>query len=221
MESFKHNKFNKRELKSSNILAPVAPALVSVADKEGKPNLITIAWIGTVNSEPPMLSISVQPRRFSHQILLDTQEFTVNLPTSQLAEAIDFCGVKSGREVDKFAACQLTPIKIPKINAPGVAESPVNIGCRIRQHLDLGSHTMFIAEIVSVLADENLFDNHNKLHLEKADIIAYMHGEYFPVGKGSPYQGNKLGFFGYSQAAPKVLARRLIRKRRKSKNNLR
>lgn len=210
----KDNRIDKREIKPANLLAPVAPALIGVADRQGRPNLITVAWIGTVNSEPPMLSISIQPRRMSHKLLLDTGEFTVNLPTESLTKAIDYCGIKSGRDIDKFKECQLSQLKMPGVKAPAVAESPVNLGCRIQKHLHLGSHTLFLAEIVSVLVDDDLFDQQGKIHLEKAGIIAYMHGEYFPVGRGTPYQGNKLGFFGFSQAAPKILKRRLIRKKR-------
>ncbi len=208
------NKITKTCLKATNLLAPVCPALVSCADKNGKQNALTVAWIGTVNSKPPMLSISISPLRYSHHLIDETKEFVVNLPSSECAEQIDFCGVKSGSKLDKLAHCGFTSFSIPSLTyAQGIKELPVNIACKVTQQLDLGSHTMFLAEISEVHANTNLFDSNGKLHLEKAHLLAYMHGEYFALA-------DKQGFFGYSLASKDVLARRLpsTKKRTKAKN---
>lgn len=194
-------------LKPAPLLAPVPAVLVSCAgprqSRDERANLITIAWTGIVCSKPPMLSISVCPKRYSHGLISRTKEFVVNLVDSELIRAADFCGVKSGRDVDKFKECRLTAIKAEGLTAaPAVAESPLSLSCKLRQVIRLGSHDCFIAEIVAVSVKSELLDNNGRLCLEKADLAAYCHGEYFALG-------HLLGFFGYSVAARKVLNRRM------------
>ena len=173
------------------MLYPLPVVMVSMADRAGNYNIITIAWAGTVCTNPPMVSISVRPDRYSFPILKETGEFVVNLTTKELAYATDFCGVKSGREVVKFKALGLTPLAAEKVHAPLIGESPVNIECRVRQVMALGSHHMFLADVVSVHADVRYMDEKRKFHLEKAEPIVYSHGAYFACGE-------ELGRFGYS-----------------------
>lgn len=173
------------------MLYPLPVVLVSMADKNGKYNIITIGWAGTVCTNPPMVSISVRPERYSYPILRETGEFVINLTTRQLAFATDYCGVKSGRDADKFGDLGLTPIPADKVNAPLIAESPVNIECRVNRIMPLGSHDMFLSEVVAVHADEKYMDEKRKFHLEKAEPIVYSHGAYLVCGE-------QLGTFGYS-----------------------
>lgn len=174
------------------MLSPAPAVLVSCGGSDGwKPNLITVAWAGTVCTNPPMLSISVRPERHSYDIIKKTGEFVVNLPTSKQAKATDWCGVVSGREHDKFEKAGLTPAPALKVACPVVLECPVNIECRVTQTLELGSHVMFLAEVVAVQVSENLIDSKGKLRLDKAGLIAYVHGAYFELGK-------YLGHFGFS-----------------------
>ena len=177
--------------KPGNMLYPLPVVLVSVADKEGKPNIITIGWAGTVCTNPPMVSISVRPERYSYPLLKETGEFVINLTTKELTYAADYCGVKSGRDVDKFKELQLTALPAEKVGAPLIAESPVNIECKVRQVLPLGSHDMFLADVVAVHADEKYMDEKKKFHLEWAEPVVYSHGTYFMCGE-------PLGTFGYS-----------------------
>ena len=177
--------------KPGNMLYPLPVVMVSLADKDGRPNIITLAWVGTVCTNPPMVSISVRPERYSYPILKETGEFVINLTTKELAFATDYCGVKSGRDVDKFKEMNLTPIPASEVKAPMIAESPVNIECKVRQILPLGSHDMFLADVAAVHADEKYMDENHKFHLEKADPIIYSHGSYFGCGE-------LLGTFGYS-----------------------
>ena len=177
--------------KPGNMLYPLPVVMVSLAEREAKYNIITVAWAGTVCTNPPMVSISVRPERFSHRILRDTGEFVINLTTKELAYAADYCGVKSGRDVNKFTALGLTPLKADKVSAPLIGESPVNIECGVRQVLSLGSHDMFLAEVLGVHADEKYMDHRHKFHLEKAEPIVYSHGGYFACGE-------QVGTFGFS-----------------------
>ena len=171
----------------------VPAVLISCRAKapEAKPNLLTVAWAGTVNSNPPMLSISVRPERYSHHLIKESGEFVVNLPTESLVRAIDWCGVKSGRDVDKFAAMHLTAAPAAKVGTVLVEESPVNLECKVTQVIPLGSHDLFLAECVAVDVDERLLDESGKLCLNKAKLIVYSHGDYLALGR-------KLGSFGYS-----------------------
>lgn len=192
---------SKQIWKPTTLLNPVPVVMVTCAGKDSKPNIITLAWVGTVNSDPPMLSISVRKSRHSHGLIKETGQFVVNLTTKKLAWETDFCGVKSGRDMDKFEAAKLTPQKASKVDVPLIKESPVNIECVVRNVLELGSHDMFIGEIVAVHVDEKLLDEKEKLNLDKADLIAYSHGEYWSLHKA-------LGFFGYSVASKEALKRR-------------
>lgn len=173
------------------MLYPLPVVMVSMADENGRYNIITIAWAGTVCTNPPMISISVRPERYSYPILRRTGEFAVNLTTRELAFATDFCGVKSGRDVDKFRELGLTPVPGEKVRAPLIGESPVSLECRVREVLPLGSHHLFLAEVEAVQADTQYMDDKNKFHLEQADPIVYSHGVYYACGE-------RLGTFGYS-----------------------
>ena len=173
------------------MLYPVPAVMVSCGRQGQKPNIITIAWAGTVCSDPAMVSISVRKSRYSYDIIRDTGEFVVNLVTEELTRACDLCGVKSGRDVDKYEQCNLTPSESKEVSAPGIAESPVSIECKVTQVIELGSHDMFLAEVVAVHVDESLLDEKGKLILQKAQLITYSHGEYYSLGK-------KLGTFGFS-----------------------
>ncbi|MGI6700587.1 MAG: flavin reductase family protein [Christensenellales bacterium] len=187
----------------STLLSPAPVVLVGCATQAEKANLITVAWVGTVNSKPPMVSVSIQPIRHSYHLIKESGEFTVNLVSRELLEATDFCGVKSGRDMDKFAECNLTAIKAEGLAiAPAVKESPLYLSCKVREALDLGSHTMFVGEIVHVGVRSELIDQDGKIHLNKANLVAYAHGNYYGLAE-------RLGFFGYSVARPEVFKRRM------------
>ncbi len=205
---------DKKSMKPTTLLAPLPVVLVSCHGQSGtefdKDNLITLAWAGTVNSDPPMVSISIRKSRFSHQMVAQTGEFVINLVSRDLLRATDFCGVKSGRDLDKFAECQLTAVPAEGLNiAPAVAESPLTISCKVRQLLELGSHDCFIGEIVAVQAAKDLFDSKDELHLDRANLVAFSHGKYYGLDTG---QNGLLGFFGYSVASKAAMARRMPKK---------
>ncbi len=181
----------KQLWKPGNMLYPVPAVLVSTVSGSGESNLLTVAWTGTVNSDPPMLSISVRPERYSYPMLCETGEFAVNLTTEKLAFAADLCGVRSGRDTDKWKEAGLTPVPARMIRAPLVGESPVNLECRVIGKKELGSHTMFWAEIAAVHADEAYLDANGRFDLAKAGPIVYSHGIYYALGR-------PLGTFGYS-----------------------
>lgn len=187
----------KQTWKGSTLLNPEPPVLVSCGNMEAA-NLITIGWTGTICTQPSMVSISVRPERYSYQLIKDSGEFVINLPTRKLVRAVDWCGVKSGRDYDKFAEMKLTPLPASTVSCPILAESPVNLECQVTQVIPLGSHDLFLAKVTAVDVDEALLDEKGKLCLERADLIVYSHGEYFALGK-------QLGTFGYSvrkKAAP-------------------
>lgn len=174
------------------MIYPVPAVLVSCGASAEEYNMLTVAWTGTICSEPAMCYISVRPERHSYEIIKRTGEFVINLTTSALARATDWCGVRSGRDYDKFKEMGLTPIASAKVAAPTVAESPVAIECRVKEIIPLGSHDMFLAEVVNVSVDEALIDKESgKLDLERARLLAYSHGEYYELGKA-------LGHFGWS-----------------------
>ena len=187
---------SKEIWRPGNMLYPVPAVMVSCQREGGKPNIITVAWAGTVCTNPPMLSISVRPERYSYHILEESREFVVNLTTEQLVRATDFCGVRSGRDMDKFKEMKLTPLPSREISAPGIAESPVNIECKVREIMPLGSHTMFLADVVNVTVDDAYLNANGKFDLNASGLVTYSHGEYFLLGK-------KLGTFGYSVAKKK------------------
>ncbi|MGI5893976.1 MAG: flavin reductase family protein [Candidatus Merdivicinus sp.] len=180
----------KLSWKPGTLISPIPPAMVSCGTME-HPNILTIAWTGIVNTIPPMTYISVRPQRFSYPIIKESGEFVINLTTRQLVRACDWCGVKSGAKEDKFSACHLTPEAYPNFSAPGISESPVNFCCRVRQIIPLGSHDMFLADIVGMHVDGQFVDDAGKLHLDRAGLVAYSHGEYFALGE-------KIGSFGFS-----------------------
>jgi flavin reductase (DIM6/NTAB) family NADH-FMN oxidoreductase RutF len=182
----------KQSWKPGNILSPVPAVLVSCGGTRGwKPNLITIAWTGNVCSDPPLLSISVRPERYSYDIIETTREFVVNVPSLGQAKVVDWCGVVSGRSEDKFAGAGLTPAAALKVQCPIVLECPLNIECRVRESLKLGSHTMFVAEVVAVQVSSGLMDARGGLHLEKGGLLAFAHGQYYALGRC-------VGRFGFS-----------------------
>ena len=181
----------KQTWKPGNMLYPLPAVMVSVTDGEGNDNIITVAWAGTVCTNPPMVSISVRPTRFSYDMICKTKEFVLNLTTEELAYATDYCGVRSGREVDKFQELHLTKEKADQVKAPMIGEAPVNIECKVKKIEKLGSHHMFLAEVVAVHADEAYMDKNNKFHLNDAGLLVYSHGEYLAGGR-------KVGTFGYS-----------------------
>lgn len=196
---------SKYAFKPGNMLYPLPAVMVSCQypgahDPEcskpalqGKPNIITVAWAGTVCTNPPMLSISVRPERYSYHMIEKSGEFVVNLTTEALVRATDYCGVRSGREVDKFKEMHLTPLPSREVSVPGIAESPVNIECRVREIRPLGSHSMILADVVAVTIDDTYMDEKGKFHLNQTGLVTYSHGEYFLLGQ-------KLGTFGYSVA---------------------
>ena len=163
----------KQSWKPGNMLNPVPAVMVSVADEAHRPNIITVAWAGTICTNPPMVSISVRPSRYSYDIIEKTGEFVINLTTEKLARACDYCGVVSGRNVDKFAKTGLTTMPVEHVSAPAIAESPVNIACRVTESRALGSHTMFIAEVVGVTVDDEYLDENDRFHINDANLIMY------------------------------------------------
>ena len=181
----------KQTWKAGNMLYPLPAVMVSVTDGKGQDDIITVAWTGTICTNPPMVYISVRPSRFSHHMLMETGEFVINLTTEKLTRATDYCGVRSGRDVDKFKETGLTREKAEFVKAPMIKESPVSIECRVTEVKKLGSHDMFLAEVLAVHADEEYMDENNRFDLNRARPIVYSHGEYLGLGK-------KLGTFGYS-----------------------
>ena len=201
----KHAQPNYTVLSPSAMLNPVPVVLVSCADPKNpeKKNMITLAWAGTVNSEPPMVSISVRKERYSHDLIAESGEFVVNLVDEGMCRAVDYCGVRSGKDVDKAAETGLTymPAETMKI-APAVSGAPVSLSCKVRQMLELGSHDLFIGEVTGVMVRDDLLDGNGTLHLEKAKLVSYSHGLYQKLG-------GVMGFFGWSVARPEVLERRM------------
>lgn len=202
----------KQNWKPGNMLYPLPAVMVSCQSStahdplcekpelDGKPNIITIAWAGTVCTNPPMVSISVRPERYSYHLIEESGEFVINLTTEKLVKATDYCGVRSGRDVDKFKEMHLTPLASKHIHAPGIAESPVNIECKVRELKPLGSHSMILADVVGVTIDDTLLDEKGKFELNKSGLVTYSHGEYFLLGR-------KLGTFGYSVKKEKKRSR--------------
>ncbi len=192
MEVRKKRSMKKQIWKPGNMLYPLPAVLVSTADTKGKDNILTIAWTGTVCTNPAMLYISVRPERYSYHMLRESGEFVVNLTTEKLKTAVDWCGVRSGRDVDKWKKMKLTRGKAKElIYAPAIEESPVNIECRVTEVKELGSHHMFLAEVLAVQAAETYMQKNGKFELNAAGLLAYSHGEYFTLGKSH-------GKFGWS-----------------------
>ncbi len=182
----------KKSLKPGTMIYPIPAVMVSCGATVEEYNIMTAAWTGTICSEPPMCYVSIRPERHSYDIIKRTGEFVINLTTVALAEATDWCGVRSGRDFDKFAHCGLTAEQSAVVAAPSIGEAPVSVECRVRQIVPLGSHDMFIADVVNVAVDESLIDAQSgKLDLQRAGLLCYSHGEYFAVG-------DLVGTFGYS-----------------------
>ena len=185
----------KADWKPGTLLAPVPVVMVSMADAAGRANILTVAWTGIVSSEPVQVYISVRPERYSYHILKETGEFVINLTTGAMARATDFCGVRSGRDMDKLAAAKLAVEPASKLSAPVIAQSPLALECKVREIIPLGSHDMFLAKVVGVTIDNQYMDDRGKFNLNASGLTAYSHGEYFELGK-------KLGSFGYSVRKP-------------------
>ena len=182
---------SKQFWKPGNMLYPVPAVMVSCARDGEKPNIITVAWSGTVCSDPAMVSVSVRPERYSHGIIEESGEFVINLVTEKLTKACDWCGVRSGREYDKFREMKLTPYRSDLMHTPAIEESPVNIWCRVEKTERLGSHDLFLARVAGVTVDERYMDEKGRFALERTGLIAYSHGAYYALGK-------QIGRFGYS-----------------------
>lgn len=185
-----YTEYTKEVWKGSVLTAPLPPVLVSCGTAD-KPNVLTAAWTGILCTQPPVTYISLRPERYSHGIISESRDFVINLPTAELVRAVDLCGVKSGRDTDKLALTGLTVAGSSQVSAPLIVQSPVNLECRVREIIHLGTHDVFTADIVAVNAARELLDEKGRLSLEKADLLAYAHGEYYALGK-------RLGSFGYS-----------------------
>lgn len=172
------------------LLAPVPPVLVTCGTVEN-PNVLTVAWTGIINTQPPKTYISIRPERFSYPLIKQSGEFVINLTTTEMAKDVDFCGVRSGHFVNKFEKTMFTPVPSSKLGCPMIDESPLSLECRVFQEIPIGTHNMFLADIIAVNVDASLLDHSGKLHLDHAKLLAYAHGEYFELGK-------KLGSFGFS-----------------------
>ena len=186
---------SKIKLRGGAMLAPVPPVMVSCGNAEQK-NILTVAWAGITNTIPPKTYISVRPKRHSYNIIKETGEFVLNLTSSSLVRAADYCGMYTGAKVNKFEKCNLTPVEAEEVSAPMIGECPVSLCCRVTDVVPLGSHDMFLADILAVYVEDRLLDESGKLHLEKADLCAYAHGDYYALGK-------ILGHFGFSAAKKK------------------
>lgn len=181
----------RKFFKGGAMAAPLPAALVTCADKNGGRNVLTAAWTGIVNTRPPMAYVSIRPERHSCGIIRETGEFVINLTTSKMAKEVDLCGMKSGRNTDKFALCRFTTEKAKTVDCPVICECPLSIECKVSREIELGSHIMFIADIMGVTVDERYVDSKGKINLQQAGLMAYAHGEYFALGR-------KLGDFGFS-----------------------
>ncbi len=190
------------------MLYPLPAVMVTCKRPGEKPNIITVAWTGTACSDPPMVFVSVRKERYSYAIIRETGEFVINLTTKGMARAVDFCGVRSGRDVDKFAETGLTPCDSRMVSCPGIGESPVNIECRVAEIKQLGSHDMFLGEVVNVGVDESLLDKKGRLHLSRGNLMVYSHGSYFGLG-------SQVGTFGYSVKKKKTAPNRPTAKTKK------
>jgi flavin reductase (DIM6/NTAB) family NADH-FMN oxidoreductase RutF len=182
----------KRTFKGSAILNPVPAVLITSVNKEGKPNVFTVGWVGTACTRPPMITVSIRPERLSYENIKETEEFVINLPSESMTRLVDYCGVVSGKKEDKISRLGLNIEPSNVVASPSLSDCYVNIECRLKSITPLGSHDLFLAEVVSVSVDESIIDEKGKIHLEKANLIAYSHGEYFTLSN------KPIGKFGYS-----------------------
>lgn len=183
---------SKKTFKGSSMLNPVPVVLITSRNSEGKVNVFTVGWIGTACTKPAMITVAIRPERLSYEYIKENSEFVVNLPTKALVRKVDYCGVKSGRTNDKISECKFTLEDCENVKVPMIKECAVAMECRVKSITPLGSHDLFLAEVVAVHVEENLIDGNGKIHLEKADLISYSHGEYFPI------ENRALGKFGFS-----------------------
>ena len=195
LQKFRGKNMSKIKWKGGALIAPVPPVMVSSGDMENS-NIMTVAWTGIINTIPPKTYISVRPRRHSYNMIKESGEFVINLTPAKLIKEADYCGIYTGAKVDKFAKCNLTRGEATEVKAPLIEECPLSLECKVTDVISLGTHDMFLADIVAVDVDEELLDKEGKLHLDKAGLAAYAHGEYFELGK-------KLGYFGFSAAKKK------------------
>lgn len=200
----------KLSWKPGNMIYPLPAVMVSCSDGKGEDNIITIAWTGTICTNPPMTYISVRPERHSYHMIKETGEFVINLTTSQMVKAVDYCGVRSGKTNDKFEQMHLSKEKAKIVKAPMIAESPVNIECKVVEIKELGSHHMFLAEVVNVNVEEALLDENGSFHLAKSNPLVYSHGGYYETGK-------QIGSFGYSVRKKKKTKKKAKKKTMKRK----
>lgn len=191
----------KISFKGSTMLNPVPSVLITSQNKEEKTNVFTVGWIGTACTKPPMITAAIRPERLSYEYIKETGEFVVNLPSKDMVRTVDFCGVRSGKNIDKIEHCNLTLEQSEKVKVPSIKQCPVSLECKVKTITPLGSHDLFLAEVLAIHVEENLLDENGKIHLEKANLICYSHGEYFSLNSKA------LGKFGYS-----------VEKKKKSKN---
>lgn len=201
---------SKIKWRGGALIAPLPPIMVSCGDAE-RSNIITVAWTGIINTDPPKTYISVRPSRHSYKIIKESGEFVINLTPSRLIRAADYCGIYTGAKVDKFAKCHLTKEKASELECPAIAECPVSLECRVTDIVPLGTHDMFIADIVAVDVDESLINKNGKLDMSRAGLAAFAHGEYFELGK-------KIGQFGFS--ATKKKSKNVVRQQSRGKDNI-
>ncbi len=193
----------KKIFKGSAMLNPVPSVLITSKNKEGKINVFTVGWIGTACTTPPMITVAIRPERLSYEYIKQSKEFVVNLPSINLVKAVDFCGVRSGKTIDKIKECKFTLAPSENIETPYIENCPIALECKLKDIIPLGSHDLFLAKIIAVHVEEDLIDSKGKIHFEKANLICYSHGEYFGLSKKA------LGNFGYS-----------VRKSNKSKKSI-
>lgn len=210
----------KRDFKGSIVLNPVPAVLITSKDKENNVNVFTVAWTGTICTKPPMLSISVRPERLSYKNIKEQGEFVVNLPNASMTKAVDYCGVRSGRTNNKIQEMGFTLEENNLISVPSIKECPVNIQCKVKEIIPLGTHDLILADIVGSKIDESIIDEKGKIHFENANLITYCHGEYYPMSKKS------IGSFGYSvrkknkDSANKTKVKRNKALNKKNKNHV-
>lgn len=202
----------KTIFKGSAMLNPVPVVLITSKNKEGKTNVFTVAWIGTACTKPPMITVAIRPERLSYEYIKESGDFVVNLPCAKMVREVDYCGVRSGKQVDKILEMKFTTEKGKDVTAPIISECPIALECRVKSITPLGTHDLFLAEIVNTHVDNSLIDDAGKIHFEKADLITYSHGEYFSVNS------NPIGKFGYSvQKKPAKLHTKSVKPKHKKK----
>ena len=183
---------SKKLFKGSSMLNPVPVVLITCKNAEGKVNVFTVGWIGTACTKPPLITVSIRPSRLSYEYIKQNGEFVINLPTKAQVRAVDYCGVKSGRTNDKITEMGFLLEDSTEVSVPMIQQCPVAMECRVKSITPLGTHDLFLAEVLAVHVENNLIDGKGKIHLQKADLISYSHGEYFPI------ETKAIGTFGFS-----------------------